>query len=418
MPKGQEEDVTTPEDHSSIDSLLDDVMAKDTTPAPQEPKPEPSSEPAPDPAAPVEPITPEPEPVTPTPEPTPATLESTVPAPAPEPEDPEVEAIQKPKNLSPSNTQHWETLRTMAKARLKTIKELESKLTEATTQLQNKPAIPEDIQKRLEDHENFRRMFDLQNNPEFVNKYDNAMKTNRETAYAILAKHKMPQEQLDAIKKAGFENIDADLFEGEIIATLMKGSLEERKDGIALKKLLETNLGLMVERDNSLSEAAKQGSAWQTQQKQQREAAAKEFDAVVEKAVKDVQAKVSWARLQEVPANATPEVKARIEKENKFYKEYVEPRFTAAMYDPSPATRVNTAMAAVLAFKYSDELDAAHAKIKQLSDELNGIRAAGRSRPTTPAVLPKTPSIDTFKLSDSEAIDAGLDAALSRTSKI
>jgi hypothetical protein len=322
--------------------------------------------------------------------------------------DEEVDSIQKPINLSPTNSQNWANLRQKAKERGKKLKEIEGELQQLRAQATSQ-TLPEETKQELEELRSFRRTFDIQNDPEFRQKYDGAIEANRQRAYELLAKHQMSEENLNLIKDKGFENLDQEFFEEQIYKPLMKGTLEERKDAMALKKAMESNLSLMVDKDQAIQEASKQGSQWQQQRDQDARQRFEEFNKVVEARVADVQQKIPWAKEQPVPPTATEEQRAQIEKNNQFYKKYVEPTFTKAMFDPSPQARVDTAMAAVLAFKYSDELANLTQKHNRLVEEYNKIRAAGRTKSSTPAAQPakkKASVSDYIAMSDDEAIDA------------
>lgn len=412
-----EEPTLTRSDSSELDALLDannivdvkDGAAPEPPPVPEPPVP---AEPPVENPEPTEPVSPTSEPPT-DPAATPPADPTATPATEPPLPDPELDAIQEPRNMSPNNRVNWRQLDGVARTRLKTIKELTSKVQELESKVSAPPQVPEEIQKQLSELTQFRRVFDIQNDPEFKQKYDTTIENNRSVAYDILSRNfKMEPAQLEAIKKTGIENIDPQVLEETVLKPLMSGDINMRRDGVALKKLIENNLGLMFEKDQAIKSAAAEGSKWQQERETLAKTQAEQFETAVRTTVQAVQAKVPWAKLQTVPPNATPEVKAKIEKENAFFNEKVKPVFRAAMYDNNPNVRAQMAMTAVLAYKYSEELEASAAREKKLTEEIGRLRSAGKSRPEAPMVPPsRTPSPSKLlSMNDKDAVEAGLDA--------
>jgi hypothetical protein len=188
-------------------------------------------------------------------------------------------------------------------------------------------------------------------------------------------------------------------------------------DAKALLDAFGGNKSLAVERDKAIEEIKARPEefvkAQQAERTQQFQSYTKEMSDYVTAMTKDL----PWCKIQDIPADATPEVKARIEKENQFFKDS-EARFQAMLYPANATVRAQTALAACLSFKLAADLETANATAKHWYDEAqklqqanDAIKKAGitsRNGGTIPAGG-KT-KIDTSKMTDDEAIDAGLDA--------
>jgi hypothetical protein len=127
-----------------------------------------------------------------------------------------------------------------------------------------------------------------------------------------------------------------------------------------------------------------------------------------------------WALPKEIPSGATPEQRKAIESHNAQAAQ-LEQMFYGAMYPQTPQARADVAAAAAMSHMLTNQLrteqtarQRMEAQIKQLSDENNRLKGAGRmprqNLATASSNRPASVS-DRLKMSSSDAIDMGLDEA-------
>jgi hypothetical protein len=412
----------TAEDESAVDSLLDSVLSEGSseeatpgTPSDIVQKPEPKAAPKPPEAKPAtkadekapgkagEPET-TPEPVKPAAEPgKPAEVkaEPEVKKPAPEVKDPELDAIQQPQMLSPKNKKGWEDLRGLAQTRKVELDELKPKYEQLSTQVQELTQklqgkeLPDDVkaevEKLREENGRYKALYTNERDPAFVEKYDKALEKNVDGLYSILKNNGATDEDVEKIKKAGGILSMSNKWWNEKVFPHVKPATQGE-----ILQMLAKDEQLKRERQETLDAVPEN---WKKFEEEQKERGMKAYEAdqkVMGEHVTALTKDIPWAKLQEVPATATPEQKAQIEKANTFYKES-EARFQSALYPADPRTRVETALAACLAFKYADELEVKDAHISKveaenarLNEELGKIKTAGITSSAVQAPLAKS----------------------------
>ena len=113
--------------------------------------------------------------------------------------DPEIAAIEQPRNLSEKNQNNWRKLQetaTLYKKQAQEAEILRQKLAEA----EQRPAqTPEDY----EELKKFKQIFDIKNDPEFQSKYTQPINQAKENIYNIMRKHGASDEVIQSIEKAG-----------------------------------------------------------------------------------------------------------------------------------------------------------------------------------------------------------------------
>lgn len=406
-------------DLDAFDKLADEVNLDGSTPEGHEEKPEPVQKP----------VTPTPEKVTPEAKPAVETkpeVKPIVPAPEikpgeevkpteekkPEP-DPELDGIKEPKNLSPKSLEGWKGLKATAYERGQKVKALEKELMEVKPLVgKPDPKLEKEVTTLKQELGKYQALFQNENSPEFKAKYDTPKQENEARALEILERNGLPKDVLEKIKTDGIMSVKS----SDITAWVKALNLD---DGEALKKAYLGNKELTTAKAKALEEIHAKPEEFQ---KQMAEEQTKEFQAYTQKIDETVAAltkDISWARLQEVPANATPEQKAQIEADNAFYKES-EQRFRENLYPATPEKRVQTNLESCLAYKLADDnkkLEASNThwykESQRLQGEIDAIKKAGvtsRAGANLAVGGIKKP-LDTSKMSDDEAIEAGLDLA-------
>lgn len=326
--------------------------------------------------------------------------------------------IEAPADVSPKNQVNFGKLREVA-AHFKTkattlegtVAELGTKLKDAEAKATEGKLTPEQ-EKEITELREWRKAFDTENDPEFKKQYDGKIEEIDNGLMAYLRANGLAEDDEKKLRAHGIGKVPAEWWDENVLkklpfdkADIVRDYLKERtKTGMAkaaeIQKFQEQR-PQMLQKDTE----AKQVEAVEFRKK---------IDTHIANLVKDV----DWARPKEIPADATPEVKTQIEAHNKNVEE-VNRQFEAALFPETPEARAEVAAAAVAAGKLAADtlfLQGELAKAKEretaLTEELTKIKSAGK--PPKSAATNRGPEkdIDTSKLSDSEAIDAGLDAAL------
>jgi hypothetical protein len=331
--------------------------------------------------------------------------------------DKELDAIQPPRGMSPKSLEGWGALKTLAKSRGEKVQNLEAKVHELSGQVgKPDPELSKKLEETQAELKRMQTLFTHEKDPDFIEKYDKKIEANEAAIYGLLKERGMSEESIKKIKEnGGIAALPENFWEEHILPKL---PLIERKK---LEEALFGNVKLSEERKQALEKVREN---WQVYEQEKVEKSRKEFETYSTEMAKHVDAMtkdIPWAKPQEIPADATPEQKAKIEKENAFYQES-EARFQAALYPASPTARVETALAACLSFKLADELaeteadrDKYKSECERLTEELEEIKAAsitsgGGAAAPKDGIKPQ----DRTAMKDSDAIDAGLDEVLAR----
>lgn len=309
----------------------------------------------------------------------PATVPATEPQ-APQPGskeyDQEIDGIDQPKNLNPKNQANWKALRDTAHKYKVRYEDSIKYLAEIKPQI---GVVPKETQQELESLRSYRRQFDIENDPEFKQKYDVALTNNDNDIYDILKSVQAEDSLIQDIKTKGISNIQRSFWDEKIFAPLMKSGIpKENQAAVLIKNKLDNHIQLDFERHKAVVEASKGQSQW-LKDRETREVNQRTEDVkVLNTRLSEIQTQIPWAKLQEVPTNATPEQKAAIESNNAIYKR-MEPIFEKALGAKDPHTKFETAVAACMAFKLSEDIDVFKAENARLLAENMKLKKAGQT---------------------------------------
>lgn len=385
------------ETEKSIDDALDAAL-EETTPAEE-------------PVVTEEPVETEPE-IAPEPVVQPEVQQETPEPVAPQVEiDPEIQQIEPPRNLSEKNQSNWRKLQETASTYKKQAQEAES-LRQKLQEYEQKPPAPADY----EDLRKFRAVFDIQSDPDFQNKYDVPINQAKANIYGIMKQHGASDELLQSIEQQGGpEKIDQKWWQ----STLSKLPLT---DAERLKRSIVDVADLSEKRVGEIMNSAQNAEQYY---KSRDEALVERFTKQEEESLNYIQEQIKaqnadWALPKEIPAGATPEQRKAIESHNAQAAQ-LEQHFMGAMYPQTPQARADVAAAAAMSHILTNQLRAEQttrqrmdAQIKQLTDENNRLKGAGRmprqNLATASSTKPASVS-DRLKMSSSDAIDMGLDEA-------
>jgi hypothetical protein len=389
---------------NQIDSLLDEAIGETTETI--EPQVEESAQ---------EPDGILDEPVAPTPvEPTPV-AETATPYPVvQEPKveiDPEIAAIEQPRNLSEKNQSNWRKLQETASTYKQQAAEAEilrQRLAEAEG---NRAETPQDY----DELKKFRAIFDIKNDPEFKSKYVEPIQNAKESVYNILRKHGAGDEVIKSIEAAGGPTKVADDFWRQDAFSKLPLTDAER-----LKRGLVDVSDLQEKQEAEISNAAEHADEIlvqrETANREWYDNTVKDIDNTIDEITKDL----PWARYAEPAPNATPEQLAQIQKHNETVSGLAQ-KFESALWPTTAQERANVAASAVFSHVLTEQLRTEQAQknalmqqISQLTTENNKLKGSSKipkQSINTPTSNKPSSMHDRIKMNAADAIDLGLDEA-------
>lgn len=324
--------------------------------------------------------------------------------------DPEIAAIERPRNLSEKNQSNWRKLQETASQYKKQAEEAES-LRKKLAETEQQVKVPEDY----DELRRFRAIFDIQNDPEFRSKFEEPISAAKDNIYKILRANGASEEVIQSIEQAGGpDKIDSKWWKNNAIDRLPLTEAER------LKRNLVDVADLKEKQQFELQNAAQNAEQYFVQKQQAQEewynGTVNEIDSYMDKITQDL----PWARFQEPPKNATPEQIKQVEQHNAAVTSLAE-KFNAALWPTSAQDRANVAAAAVFSHVLTEQLRVEQAsknqmveQLKKLTEENNRLKNAGRlPRQNVNSSNRVATSInDRIRMNSSDAIDAGLDEAL------
>lgn len=325
----------------------------------------------------------------------------------------DLDKVTPPPNVSPRNLVNFDKLRETAKhfkAEASRIPELETKIKELETK--GTGVLPAELQKELEDHRNFRRIFDAENDPTFKKQFEDKLSTLDEDLLGILKRNGLPEATAKEIQALGIDKVSSSWWETNILEKLpfiererVQKRLAERADTVDQRsKEIES---FSSKREEFLAkQQAEIGIRFETEQT--------EMQQHLDSLTKDI----PWARFTEIPPKATATERKQIEAHNQEVAE-LQKNFQSALYPTTPQARAEIAAAAAASVRMANDLTIAaqtitgqRGTIDKLQKELDAIKSAGRlPSAVAPARRGASEAIDTSKLDDGDAIEQGLQEA-------
>jgi hypothetical protein len=325
--------------------------------------------------------------------------------------DPEIAAIEQPRNLSEKNQNNWRKLQetaTLYKKQAQETEYLRQKLAESEQRPSQTPEDYEELKK-------FKQIFDIKNDPEFQSKFTQPISQAKENIYNIMRKHGASDEVIQSIEKAGGpDKIDDKWWQENALAKLPMTDAERLKrnllDVVDLKDKQEQEVAYAAEHaEQILEQRQKQSQEWYQQE-----------TGNIRNYVEEITKEVPWARYQEIPQNATQEQVEKIYAHNNVVSD-LENKFNSALWPQSANERASVAAAAVYSHVLTNQLRqeqssraTLEAQLKKLTDENSKLKASGRmpKQSVSTQSANKTNSLDDrIKMKASDAIDMGLDEA-------
>ena len=399
-------DPISPATHESIDSLLDEAERETGVEPTNEPTQthednstleelgnepvqapvEPSGEPVAQPEAPAQPAQPEVQ------------------------IDPEILAIEHPRNLSEKNQNNWRKLQETAslyKSQAAEAEILRQRLAQAEQRPTQTPADYEELKK-------FKQIFDIKNDPEFQSKYSQPIESAKQSIYNTMKKHGATDDVIASIEKAGGPDKIDDGWWRQTIDKLPMIDQEKIKRGLGDVS------DLKEKQDSEIRYAAEHGEEILAQRQNESKEWYQKETTEIDNYVDNITKEVPWARYKQFTGNETMEQVEQIKSHNNIVAD-LHQKFNSALWPQTAGERAAVAAAAVLSHQLTGQLRAEQeskaqlqAELARLSDENSKIKASGKmpkSSINTPASVKNNDMNSRIKMNASDAIDLGLDEA-------
>ena len=326
--------------------------------------------------------------------------------------DPEIAAIEQPRNLSEKNQSNWRKLQETASIYKKQAEEAEQLRQKLQEFDQGQTQLPQDY----EELKKFRQTFDIKNDPEFKSKYAQPIESAKNNIYSILKKHGASEDVITSIEKAGGpDKINDEFWRNPAFQNLPLTDAEK------LKRNLVDVSDLRDKQEQEIQYAAENAEQILEQREQEKgqwyEKTIQEIDHSLDEITKDL----PWARFAEAPANATPEQMQQVQAHNERVADLAS-KFESALWPTTAQERTNVAAAAVFSHVVSEQLrteqtqkNALLEQVKKLTAENNSLKSSSKmpkQSVSNQSVNKPSSMNDRIKMNASDAIDLGLDEAL------
>lgn len=250
----------------------------------------------------------------------------------------------------------------------KELETLRQQLAEASKKAETAGTLPPEAKTELEELRKFRRMYDIERDPQFREQFDARVAKNSESILAKLAEIGVAEEKLAKIKELGVQNVKWDPILDKLPAIPRR----------FIEGYLIDNEKALHERSQAVEAAKTEAEKWEAEQKTKPQKQREQFWGEAVEHLKTVVAQIPWATIKEVPVGATPEQKAEIEAHNKFIAESAD-ELNRLIVDESPSAKADMALAVPMAKYFKGQLDRANARIaalEKIEAEYNKVRSA------------------------------------------
>jgi hypothetical protein len=267
--------------------------------------------------------------------------------------------------------------------------EMEAKLAEYESKVQSGGIIPEDVQKELEEGRKYRRIVDLENDPEIKQQFDTKRDEAKNDALDILKQNGANEADIAALEKIGVVNFFSDAKYADTAEDAILSKLPP-----AQRRLLEKRVADILDIDRQRkryieTEAAKAKEWYAERRKQQTETqtvSEAQRRADEEALAKGIDLYLDQLKEAEIPAEADEPTRHRLEHVNALTKRartaLKEPRFRSIYEEAVKANtlqgKYQTAIQATMGALLADELKAERAARLKVEAELSQIRRAAR----------------------------------------
>jgi hypothetical protein len=325
--------------------------------------------------------------------------------------DPEIAAIEQPRNLSEANQSNWKKLQETATQYKKQAIEAEQ-LRQKLQELEQRPSqTPEDY----EELKKFRAIFDTENDPDFKSKYDVPIQGAKENIYGILKRNGASDDVIKSIEDAGGpDKISQDWWKKQAIDKLPLTDAER------LKKSLVDVIDLKENRQKEIGDTAEKREEFLQQRQNDLVEKYRSTEREIYEYTSQLTKDIPWAQYKQIDPSFTPEQLEEVKRHNEGVDQ-LSKQFNAALWPKTSTERAEVAAAAVASGALANQLRfeqqnriTLQQKLEAAEKELTALKNAGRMPKAnpTPANAAKSSNVqDRIKMNASDAIDLGLDEA-------
>jgi hypothetical protein len=325
--------------------------------------------------------------------------------------DPEIAAIEKPRNMSEKNQNNWRKLQETASTYKQQAMEAEQLRQRLYEYEQGKVNLPEDY----EELKTFRRIFDIASDPQFKSDYEAPISAAKENIYNILRQNGASDDVIASIERAGGpEKVDQSWWKSNAIDKLQWTEAE------SLKKSLIDVMDLRKRQEQEVGQIAQNAEQYLMQKENEKINWYKTETQQIDQTINEITKDIPWARFIQPSQNATDEQIQRIQAHNARVGDLAG-KFNSALWPKTAQERANVAAAAVFSHVLTEQLQSEQSskaqleqQVARLTAENNKLKGASRipkSNVTSPSSIKSNSLSDRIKMPSSDAIDLGLDEA-------
>lgn len=324
----------------------------------------------------------------------------------PEPAKDEFDAVQLPPYTKSEVSQSFDNLKKASRERVAAVQKEREELAAKVKELETRPAVDPKLEAELKELREFRQKMDVEADPTFK-EYIEESKANEDSIWAKLKEAGASEDALKKMKDIGSKDLDWEIIL-EKLPPVTRRYVENK---------LAVNEDLQDQRTRALENAKKNASEFLADREKQSTQGELAHYAKAEEHFNKVSVQLPWFKLQKAEAAATPEQKAAIEAENKFYLQ-TQDQVTRMLKDPSPEMRSIAALGYAQMLRLQAEipsLQAEHesekksltekiaaleAQVKEKDDFIARVKGASRtslrdgSAPSNPGAAASQPTLN------------------------
>lgn len=276
------------------------------------------------------------------------------------------EKVELPPHSKPATAQSFEALKKTAREKVAAAEKERDELKTQLAAAQAKPAVDPATEKELEELRQFRQKIDVEADPQFK-EYVEEIGRNETSIFSKLKESGAGDEVLAKIKQIGLKDLNWEPVL-EKLPPVARRYIENK---------LASNEDLEEQRTRAIDEAKKNASEFLATREKENLQNELSHRTAAEEHFGKVSVQLPWFKLQKAEANATPEQKAAIEAENKFFLA-TQKSVKEILADPSPNMRAISALGYAQMLRLQEEipaLTAEHAaEAKKLTDEITTLK--------------------------------------------
>jgi len=323
--------------------------------------------------------------------------------------DPEILAIEQPRNLSEKNQNNWRKLQETAslyKNQAAEAEVLRQRLADAEQRPTQTPADYDELKK-------FRDIFDIKNSPDFQSNYTKPIEEAKQAIYNTMKKHGASDDVIASIEKAGGPDKIEDGWWRQTIDKLPMVDQEK------IKRSLGNVSDLKEKQEGEIAYAAEHGEEILAQRQNESKEWYQKETTQIDNYVDNLTKEVPWARYKQFTGSESDEQAEQIKAHNNNVAD-LHQKFNSALWPQTADERASVAAAAVLSHQLTAQLRAEQSQrasmetqIKRLTEENSRIKASGKMPKSniSSQVAAKNDMNSRIKMNASDAIDLGLDEA-------